>query len=86
MTDEKNINTTIRVSRHTLLMLRDLGRKGESYEDIILMTLNDIENLQNFLQDVKNMVREKGKTNFVSREELENLIVNVGGFGNGYDE
>lgn len=38
-----------------------------------------IDNLQGFYDEVKKLVREKGKTDFIKRQELEELIVKYGG-------
>jgi len=51
----------------------------ESLNQRINSIENHLENLQNFYNDVKKLVREKGKTDFIKRQELEELIVKYGG-------
>lgn len=38
-----------------------------------------IENLENFYHEIKKIVREKGKSDFIKRERIEELIVKYGG-------
>jgi len=52
--------------------LKSLNQRMNSIE-------NHLENLQNFYNDVKKLVRRKGKTDFIKRQELEELIVKYGG-------
>lgn len=54
---------------------KELIKELESLNQRINKMEENYENLRDFHEEIKKIVREKGKSNYISREEIENLIV-----------
>ena len=63
----ENEKTTILVTKKTREQLKTLGRKGESYEDIITRLLKEIDR-QEFIERQYERLKEKDK--FIPLEDI----------------
>jgi len=58
---------------------KEIIRNMEKTNQTIDKMSEKIEHLENFYHEIKKLVREKGKSNYIKRQEIEELIVKYGG-------
>jgi len=58
---------------------KEIIRNMEKTNKTINKMSEKIEHLESFYEEIKKLVREKGKSNYIKRQEIEELIVKYGG-------